>query len=150
MRLVMGLTVVGAGLLVSGLLLTIIGSALRLKSAHHGSGLAQLGEVLAIFGLAVGVVLIVVLAADLAGRLGRRGGGGAGGMPARPLQITATYRSPIPDAGLLSPLPSPAAAAGHAAAARRAAATRDAPTCRAAATRRSAATAGRATARAHA
>ncbi|MGA8453797.1 MAG: hypothetical protein WB800_00220, partial [Streptosporangiaceae bacterium] len=110
MRLVMGLTVIGAALLVSGLLLTIIGSALRLKSPHHGSGLAQLGEVLAICGLAVGVVLIVVLAADLAGRLGRRGGGAAGAMPARPLQITAAYRSPIPDAGLLSPLPSPATA----------------------------------------
>jgi hypothetical protein len=110
MRLVMGLTVVGAALLVSGLLLTIIGSALRLKSPHHGSGLAQLGEVLAIFGLAVGVVLIVVLAADLAGRLGRRARGGAEAMPARPLQITAAYRSPIPDAGLLSPLPSPATA----------------------------------------
>ena len=70
----MGLTVVGAVLLVSGLLLAIIGSALRLKSPHHGSGLAQLGEVLAILGLAFGVVLIVVLAADLAGRVGRRRG----------------------------------------------------------------------------
>jgi len=53
MRFVMGLTVVGAALLVSGLLLTFIGSALGLKSPHHGHGFTQLGEVLAICGLAL-------------------------------------------------------------------------------------------------
>ena len=72
MRFVMGLTVVGAALLVSGLLLTFVGSALRLKSPHHGDGFTQVGEVLAICGLAFGVALIAVLAIDLAGRAGRR------------------------------------------------------------------------------
>ena len=97
MRLVMGLTVVGAALLACGVLLVLIGSALHLKSSHDGRGFVRAGEAVAICGLAFGVGLLVVFIMDVADRAGRGGPGqarkGSGAQPA--------------SAGLI-PLPSPA------------------------------------------
>jgi hypothetical protein len=86
MRLVMGLTVVGAALLTCGIMLVLVGSTLHLKSPHDGRGFVQAGEAVAICGLAFGVGLLVMLIMDLADRAGRGGPGkarkGAGPQPA--------------------------------------------------------------------
>ena len=62
MRLAMGLTIIGAVLLIAGLLMVVVGEALRLKSRHSGMGIAGTGELVAFCGLGIGVALLVVLA----------------------------------------------------------------------------------------
>jgi hypothetical protein len=62
MRLAMGLTIIGAVLLITGLLMVIVGEALRLKPGHGGTGIAGTGEFVAFCGLGIGVALLVVLA----------------------------------------------------------------------------------------
>ena len=57
----MGLTVVGAVLLITGLLMILVGEALRLKSGHGGPGIARTGELVAFCGLGIGVALLVGL-----------------------------------------------------------------------------------------
>jgi hypothetical protein len=57
----MGLTVVGAVLLITGLLMVLVGEALGLKSGHGGPGIARTGELVAICGLGIGVALLVGL-----------------------------------------------------------------------------------------
>lgn len=61
LRLAMGLTVVGAVLLITGLLMVLVGEALRLKSGHGGPGIARTGELVAFCGLGIGVALLVGL-----------------------------------------------------------------------------------------
>src|SRR5260370_11484757 len=56
MRLAMGLTIVGAVMLITGLLMVFVSEVLRLKSDHIGPGLLSTGELLAAGGLGVGVV----------------------------------------------------------------------------------------------
>jgi hypothetical protein len=80
MRLVMGLTVVGAALLASGVILVLVGSTLHLRSPHAGRGFVHAGEAVAICGLAFGIGLLVMLIMDLADRAGR-GGKGSGPQP---------------------------------------------------------------------
>jgi hypothetical protein len=95
MRFVMGLTVVGAALLACGVMLVLVGSALRLKSPHDGRGFVHAGEAVAACGLAFGVGLLVVLIMDLADRAGR----------GRLGQAKSAGPRPAPDG--LVPLPSP-------------------------------------------
>jgi hypothetical protein len=68
MRIAMGLTVVGAVLLITGLLMILVGEALRLKTGHGGSGTVRVGEVVAFLGLAIGVGLTVALTSGRSGR----------------------------------------------------------------------------------
>jgi hypothetical protein len=68
MRFAMGLTVVGAVLLITGLLMVLVGEALRLQAGHRGSGAVRAGEVLAFLGLAIGVGLTVALTSGRPGR----------------------------------------------------------------------------------
>ncbi|HEV2241350.1 MAG TPA: hypothetical protein VGR98_09910 [Streptosporangiaceae bacterium] len=58
----MGLTIIGAVLLITGLLMVLVGEALRLKSGHGGTGIAGTGELVAFCGLGIGVALLAVLA----------------------------------------------------------------------------------------
>ena len=71
MRFALGLTIVGAVLLMAGLMMILVGETLRLRSAHS-QGLVAGGEIAAICGLASGVALLVVLIAGPADRPGRR------------------------------------------------------------------------------
>jgi hypothetical protein len=96
MRLVMGLTVVGAALLTCGIMLVLVGSTLHLKSPHDGRGFVHAGEAVAICGLAFGVGLLVMLIMDLADRAGRGGPGKA-----------RKGAGPQPASERLTPLPSP-------------------------------------------
>jgi hypothetical protein len=80
MRLAMGLTILGAVLLITGLLMVVIGETLRLKSGHGGAGIVGPGEFLAFCGLGIGVALLVVLAV---GRVDREPADRAGTVPAR-------------------------------------------------------------------
>jgi hypothetical protein len=61
MRFAMGLTVVGAVLLIAGLSMVLVSEALRLKSGHADSGLMRAGWFAACAGLAIGVALVVAL-----------------------------------------------------------------------------------------
>ncbi len=82
MRLAMGLTIVGAVLLITGLLMVFVSEALRLKSEHSGPGTVRAGEFVAVCGLGIGVALLVALTvgrADRGGGRRRRAGGGAAG-----------------------------------------------------------------------
>jgi hypothetical protein len=76
MRFAMGLTVLGAVLFIVGLLMVVVGEALRLKSGHGGTGIAGTGELVAFCGLGIGVALLMVLAV---GRPDRRPAGRARG-----------------------------------------------------------------------
>jgi hypothetical protein len=96
MRLVMGLTVVGAALLACGVILVLVGSTLHLKSPHDGGEFVHGGEAVAICGLAFGVGVLVMLIMDLADRAGRGGPGKA-----------RKGLGPQPAAEGLTPLPSP-------------------------------------------
>jgi hypothetical protein len=80
MRFAMGLTVVGAALLITGLLMVFVSEALRLKSGHSGPGIVRAGELVAFCGLGIGVALLVVLTVGRGdrGRAGRRGRGRRG------------------------------------------------------------------------
>jgi hypothetical protein len=78
----MGLTIVGAVLLITGLLMVFVSEALRLKSQHSQPGIARVGEFVAISGLGIGVVLLAALTLGRAdrgradrGRADRRGRG---------------------------------------------------------------------------
>jgi len=106
MRLAMGLTIIGAALIIAGLLLMLVGEIMRLKPAHGGFGLVRAGEIAAICGLASGVALLIVLTvgpADRAGR-GRRGQARAAG-PAPAGGAAEEWLSPLrgPGAGLAPP-----------------------------------------------
>jgi hypothetical protein len=68
MRFAMALTVVGAVLLITGLLMVSVGEALRLKSGHGGSGTVRAGEIVACLGLAIGVALTIALTSGRPGR----------------------------------------------------------------------------------
>jgi hypothetical protein len=70
-RFALGLTIVGAVLLMAGLMMILAGETLRLKSTHS-QGLVAAGEIAAICGLACGLALLVVLIAGPADRSGRR------------------------------------------------------------------------------
>jgi antitoxin (DNA-binding transcriptional repressor) of toxin-antitoxin stability system len=80
MRFAMGLTVLGAVLFIAGLLMVVVGEALRLKSGHGGRGIAGTGEFVAFCGLGIGVALLVALAVS---RPDRRPAGRARGGRAR-------------------------------------------------------------------
>jgi hypothetical protein len=85
LRFAMGLTIVGAVLLITGLLMVFVSEALRLKSQHSQPGIARVGEFVAISGLGIGVVLLAALTFGRAdrGRANRgradRGGADRGG-----------------------------------------------------------------------
>jgi hypothetical protein len=64
----MGLTIVGAVLLITGLLMVFVSEALRLKSQHSQPGIARVGEFVAISGLGIGVVLLAALTLGRADR----------------------------------------------------------------------------------
>jgi hypothetical protein len=121
MRLAMGLTIIGAVLLITGLLMVLVGEALRLKSRHGGTGIAGTGELVAFCGLGIGVALLVVLAVgrpdrgpadrirggrarsdrargDGSGR-GRRRAVGAGGRPGRRRDTAEEWLGPLRTAG---------------------------------------------------
>jgi hypothetical protein len=68
MRLAMGLTVVGAALLITGLLMTFVGEAQRLRSAHSEPGIVRTGEFVAVCGLGIGVALLVAMMVGRADR----------------------------------------------------------------------------------
>jgi hypothetical protein len=73
-RLFAGLTVVGAFLLMSGVILVVIGEAMRLRTSAGWHQLVSDGEGLAALGLTFGVAVVVVMAAGSARpqRPGRR------------------------------------------------------------------------------
>ena len=116
MRLAMGLTIIGAVLLITGLLMVLVGEALRLKSGHGGTGIAGTGELVAFCGLGIGVALLVVLAVgrpdrgpadrvrggrargDGTGR-GRRWAASAGGRPGRRRDTAEEWLGPLRTAG---------------------------------------------------
>jgi len=62
MRFAMGLTIIGAVLFITGLLMVVVGEALRLKPGHGGARIAGTGELVAFCGLGIGVALLVLLA----------------------------------------------------------------------------------------
>ncbi len=64
-----GLTVVGAVLLMIGVITVLVGEAMRVKSPHGWQGIIRLGETVAACGLGCGLAL---LAAVAAGRPGAR------------------------------------------------------------------------------
>lgn len=64
----MGLTVVGAVLLIAGLLMVIVSEVLRLRSANGGPGVVRAGELLAACGLGIGMMLLVALTVGRAER----------------------------------------------------------------------------------
>ncbi len=68
LRFAMGLTIVGAVLLITGLLMVFVSEALRLKSQHSQPGIARVGEFVAISGLGIGVVLLAALTLGRADR----------------------------------------------------------------------------------
>src|SRR5258708_6990560 len=68
LRCAMGLTIVGAVLLITGLLMVFVSEALRLKSQHSQPGIARVGEFVAISGLGIGVVLLAALTLGRADR----------------------------------------------------------------------------------
>jgi hypothetical protein len=82
MRFAMGLTIVGAALLITGLLMVFVSEALRLKYGHSGPGILRAGELVAFSGLGIGVALLVVLTIGRGdrGRAGRGGHGRHGGV----------------------------------------------------------------------
>jgi hypothetical protein len=102
MRLVLGLTIIGAASFICGLMMIFIGETLRLKSSHSGQGLAQEGEFVAVCGLVCGVVLLAVLTGGLIPRAGRNG------RPA-PAITGAVVTGPVPGVAVtgewLRPLP---------------------------------------------
>lgn len=137
MRLAMGLTIIGAVLFITGLLMVVVGEALRLKPGHGGTGIAGTGELVAFCGLGIGVALVVVLAAGRPGRgsadrarggraptdrahgdgsgRGRRRAVGAGGRPGRRRDTAEEWLGPLRTAGagvvpkhVPPPLPEPA------------------------------------------
>ena len=69
MRVLVGLTVVGAVLLMVGVITVLVGEAMRVKSPHAWQGVVRLGETVAACGLGCGLAL---LAAAAAGRPGAR------------------------------------------------------------------------------
>jgi hypothetical protein len=122
MRLAMGLTIIGAVLLITGLLMVIVGEALRLKSGHSGTGIAGTGELVAFCGLGIGMALLVVLAVgrhdrapadraragraridraagDGSGRGRRRSAVGAAGRPGRRRDTAQEWLGPPRTAG---------------------------------------------------
>jgi hypothetical protein len=122
MRLAMGLTIIGAVLLITGLLMVLVGDALRLKSGHDGTGIAGTGELVAFCGLGIGMTLLVVLAVgrpdrgpadrgrggrarsdrtrgDGAGRGRRRRAAGAGERPGRRRDAAEEWLGPLRTAG---------------------------------------------------
>lgn len=121
MRLAMGLTIIGAVLVITGLLMVVVGEALRLKSRQGGTGIAGTGEFVAFCGLGIGVALLVVLAVgrpdrwpadrarggrarrgrahgDGSGR-GRRRAVGAGRRPGRQRNMAEEWLGPLRTAG---------------------------------------------------
>ena len=86
LRFAMGLTIVGAVLLITGLLMVIVSEVLRLGSANRGLGIVRPGELLVASGLGVGVTLLVALTVARAdrgqGRRRRLGGAGRRRHPA--------------------------------------------------------------------
>jgi hypothetical protein len=62
MRAFVGLTVAGAVLLMTGVLMMLIGEAMRLHSPHGWQGIIGLGERAAVSGLGCGLVLMVIVA----------------------------------------------------------------------------------------
>ena len=115
MRLAMGLTIVGAVMLITGLLMVFVSEVLRLKSDHIGPGLLRTGELLAAGGLGIGVVLLGALTIGRAdrgradrgradrGRADRRGPGrrrrAAGARTGPRREPAGEWRSPLPTAG---------------------------------------------------
>src|SRR5258707_3904694 len=115
MRLAMGLTIVGAVVRITGLLMFFVSEVLRLKSDHIGPGLLRTGELLAAGGLGIGVVLLGALTIGRAdrgradrgradrGRADRRGPGrrrrAAGARTGPRTQPAGGWRSPLPTAG---------------------------------------------------
>src|SRR5260370_41585511 len=82
MRFAMGLAIVGAVLLITGLLMVFVSEALRLKYGHSGPEILRAGELVAFSGLGIGVALLVMLAIGRGdrGRAGRGGHGRHGGV----------------------------------------------------------------------
>ncbi len=82
MRFAVGLTIVGAALLITGLLMVFVSEVLRLKYGHSGPGILRAGELVAFSGLGIGVALLVVLTIGRGdrGRAGRGGHGRHGGV----------------------------------------------------------------------
>ena len=110
LRLAIGLTAVGAGLFITGLSMVVVSAALRLKSGHSG-GLAHTGELVALCGLGIGVLLLATMTVgrtDQAGRGRRRRTGAAGARP-RP-DPAREWLDPLRPAGdgLAPPRPVPA------------------------------------------
>ena len=106
MSLFVGLTSVAAAVVICGLTLVSIGLARHMQSAHGGYGLVSLGAVIACCGLAFGVALLAVLAADLGDRGGVPAAGAAG--PARQIGPLTRRETALP-----VPPPQPADAAGE-------------------------------------
>jgi hypothetical protein len=106
MRLFVGLTSVAAAVVICGLTLVSIGLARHMQSAHGGYGLVSLGAVIACCGVAFGVALLAVLAADLGNR---------GGAPAPRVAVPARQLSPLTrrETALRVPSPQPVDAVGE-------------------------------------
>jgi hypothetical protein len=106
MRLFVGLTSVAAAVVICGLTLVSIGLARHMQSAHGGYGLVSLGAVIACCGVAFGVALLAVLAADLGNR---------GGAPAPRVAVPARQLSPLTrrETALRMPSPQPVDAVGE-------------------------------------
>src|SRR5712691_2936415 len=62
MRLSASLTVVGALLLMSGVLMALVGEAMRLNSPRDGQAFVRAGEILAAAGLACGLAVMLAVA----------------------------------------------------------------------------------------
>jgi hypothetical protein len=106
MRLFVGLTSVAAAVVICGLTLVSIGLARHVQSAHGGYGLVSLGAVIACCGVAFGVALLAVLAADLGNR---------GAVPAPGVAVPARRLSPLTrrETALRMPSPRPVDAVGE-------------------------------------
>jgi hypothetical protein len=105
MRFAMGLTIVGAVLLITGLLMVFVSEALRLKYGHSKPGILHAGELVAFSGLGIGVVLLVALTIGRGdrGRADRRGhgkhGGVGGARTGDPRDPAEDWLSPLRTAG---------------------------------------------------
>ncbi len=104
-----GLTVVGAVLLMVGVITVLVGEAMRVKSPHGWQGVVRLGETVAACGLGCGLAL---LAAAAAGRPGARHPAARSRTAARPPSGSTSRAAsgPVPAAG---PVPQPSPATGR-------------------------------------
>jgi hypothetical protein len=101
MRVCVGLTVAGAVLLMVGVIIVLVGEAMRMKSPHGWQGTVGLGETVAACGLGCGLALLAAVAAGRPG--GRR--------PAARSRSAARARSERTSRATSKPAPAPGLAA---------------------------------------